>query len=122
SGLDVPENRFLRFDLSLILCQSVGEHDLLSISIDFDDLEVQWLADILLDVAKLARADMCRRHKPANSDIDHEATLHSIDDLRRDRALITKSLFNSVPSFLELCPLLGNDRIAFGAFRSEDND
>src|SRR5665213_1840026 len=56
--MDILENIILSTRPSLFFCLTVGENDLLALAVNFDDLELKGLANILFDISQFAGTDM----------------------------------------------------------------
>ena len=54
---------------------AAGEHDVLPLDVDFENLEIVGLADVLIEVLGGLDVDMRRRHKRIDADADNETAL-----------------------------------------------
>src|SRR5690606_9607781 len=74
------------------------EHYVVSLPIEFDDLESQSLSDVLFEVFHVASGDMGRRDESSDADIDQKAAFYPFGDRRLDHLAGLKSLLQSLPS------------------------
>src|SRR6185369_8402311 len=75
AGLDRVEQVAALFGALLLDELAAGENDVLPVEIDFEDLEVVRLADVLIEVLRRLDVDVRRRHEGIDADRDDQATL-----------------------------------------------
>ena len=90
---------------SLFFGLSVGQDDLSTVPINFDNLQLQGLADVALDVADFAVAHVGRRHEASHAHIHAEAALNAVHNLGREHGLVLMGLFDLVPDLFKVGPL-----------------
>ena len=97
-----------------------GQHDVVAVLVELDDLGLERLADVGLQVADPAQLDERRRQEAAQADVEDEAALDDLDDRALDDAVVFLDLLDVAPGPLVLGPLLGQDQAAFLVLLGED--
>ena len=102
-------------DLGLGLLQpgAAGQHDVVAVLVQLDDLGLELHADVRLQIADPAHLDQRSGQEAAQADVDDQAALDDLDDLTGDDAVLFLDLLDRAPGALVLSPLLGQDQAAF---------
>jgi hypothetical protein len=91
------------FLVALVLDQLASrEHDVLPILVDLDNLELERLADIIVEIAWRDDVDLRGRKKCLNTNVDGESTFDLRADFTFNRAAFAARAANAVPVFLLL--------------------
>ena len=88
AGLEVVEELFALFLLGLLEPGPAGQHDVVAVLVELDDLGLELLADVGLEVADPAQLDERGGQEAAQADVDDEAALDDLDDRALDDALV----------------------------------
>ena len=97
-----------------------GEHHVVAVAVEFDDLGFDGLAHIRLEFAHPAKLHEGRREEAPQTDVHDEATLDHLDDRTGDHLVGLLQLLDRAPGPLVLGPLLGEDQPAFLVFLLEN--
>ena len=112
SGLEVVEERLALLLLGLLQPGPAGQHHVVAVLVQLDDLGLQGLPYIWLEVAHPAQLYQRRGQKAPQADVQDQAALDNLDHLARDRAILLFGLLDVAPGPLVLGPLLGQDQMA----------
>ena len=118
--LEVGEELLALFLLRLLEPCAAGQHDVVAVLVELDDLGLQRAADIGLEVADAAQLDQRGGKEAAEADVEDEAALDDLDDRALDDAVALLDLLDVAPCPLVLRPLLGEDETTFLVFLLED--
>src|SRR4051812_11081234 len=99
--------------LGLLQPLAAGQHDVVAVLVQLDDLRVQHPADVRQQVTHPAHLDQRRRQEAAQADVQDQATLDDLDDGAGDDAVLFLDLLDRAPRPLVLSALLGQDQPAF---------
>ena len=105
-GQEVLANR----RLGLLEPGTAGEHDVVAVLVELDDLGLDLLAHVGLEVADAAHLDERGREEAAQADVEDETTLDDLDDRALDDAVSLFDLLDGAPGPLVLGALLGQDQ------------
>ena len=106
--------------LGLLEPRAAGQHDVVAVLVQLDDLGLELLADVRLEVAHAAHLDQRRRQEAAQADVEDQAALDDLDDGAGDDAVLVLDLLDRAPGALVLRALLGQDQPAFLVLLLED--
>ena len=98
--------------LGLLQPRPAGQHDVVAVLVQLDDLGLELLADVRLEVAHPAHLDQGRRQEAAQPDVEDQAALDHLDDGAGDDAVLLLELLDRAPGALVLGALLGQDQPA----------
>src|SRR3954453_855631 len=110
--LELGEEVLSHLALGLLEPGAAGEHDVVAVLVELDDLRLELLADERLEIADAAHLDQRCREEAAQTDVEDEATLDDLDDGARDDAVLVLDLLDRAPGALVLRALLGQDQPA----------
>ena len=95
--------------LALLLEQgAAAEHDVAALLVELDDLEVEALADELLEVAHGAQVDLRRGQERLDADVDGQAALDPPGDDTLDELLVLTGLGDLIPDLQAVSLLLAD--------------
>jgi len=125
SGADLTlhellEERGAHLGLGLLEPGAAGQHDVVAVLVELDDLGLDLLADIRLEIADAAHLDQGRGQEATQADVEDESTLDDLDDGSGDDAVVFLDLLDGAPGPLGLRALLGQDQAAFLVLLLED--
>src|SRR6266568_3367206 len=102
-------------DLGLGLLQPgpAGQHHVVAVLVQLDDLGLDLLADVRLQVAHPAHLHQGGGQEPAQADVQDEPALDHLDHRAGDHAVLFLDLLDRAPGALVLRALLGQDQPAF---------
>ena len=80
ADLEVGEELVAGLLLVLFQVGATGQHHVVAVLVEFDDLAVHGLADVRREVADAAQLDERRRQEATQPDVDDEAALDDFDD------------------------------------------
>ena len=86
-----------------------GEHDVVAVLVELDDLGLEGLADVGLQLAHAAQLDQRGGQEAAQADVDDEAALDDLDDGALDDSAGLLDPLDGAPGPLVLGTLLGED-------------
>ena len=118
--LELGQEGFAHFGLGLFEVLTTGEHHIVAVLVELEDLGLDGLANVRGQVADATHFDQGCRQEAAQTDVDDEATLDSFDDGAFDNAIGFLDLLDVSPSALVLCTLLGQNQTAFLVFLGDD--
>ena len=113
SLLQLRQECLANLRLRLLKPSSTGQHHVVAVLIQLDDLCFEGLADVGLEIPDSTHLDEGRREEPAQPDVEDESTLDDLDDLAFDHAVFFLDLLDRAPGALVLRPLLRQDQPAF---------
>ena len=99
--------------LGLLEPLPAGQHHVVAVLVQLDDLGVQLAADVRLQVADAAHLDQGGGQEAAQADVQDQAALDDLDDGAGDDAVLFLDLLDRAPGALVLSALLGQDETAF---------
>jgi hypothetical protein len=94
--LQVGEEVLALLGLRLLEPGAAGQHDVVAVLVELDDLGLELLADVRLEVAHAAHLDQRRGQEAAQADVEDEAALDDLDDGAGDDAVLSL-IFSIVP-------------------------
>src|SRR4029077_7424485 len=102
-------------DLGLGLLQpgAAGQHHVVAVLVQLNDLGFDLPAHIGLQVADPAHLDQGGGQEAAQPDVEDQAALDHLDDGPGDHPVVVLDLLDRAPRALVLRPLLGQDQAAF---------
>src|SRR3954454_8281989 len=104
--LELGEEVLSHLALGLLEPGAAGEHDVVAVLVELDDLRLELLADERLEIADAAHLDQRCREEGAQTDVEDEATLDDLDDGAGDDAVLVLDLLDRAPGALVLRALL----------------
>src|SRR5215470_11805550 len=109
-------------DLGLGLLQpgAAGQHHVVAVLVQLDDLRLDLPAHIGLQVAYSAHLHQGRRQEPAQPDVEDQAALDDLDHGAGDDTVLLLDLLDRAPGALVLSPLLGQDEAPLLVLLLED--
>src|SRR5205823_891380 len=120
AGLEVGEELLALLLLRLLEPRPSGQHDVVAVLVELDDLGLELLADVRLQVAHAPQLDERRRQEAAQADGEDEAALDDLDDRAAHDAVVLLDALDVAPGPLVLGALLGEDEPAFLVLLLED--
>ncbi len=118
--LEVGEEVLALLLLGLLQPGPAGQHHVVAVLVELDDLGLEAAADVGLQVADPAQLDQRRRQEAPQADVEDQAALDDLDDRAADDALFFLDLLDRAPGPLVLGPLLGQDEPALLVLLLED--
>ena len=118
--LEVGEEVLALLLLRLLEPGPAGQHDVVAVLVELDDLGLEAAADVRLQVAHPAQLDQRRGQEAPQADVEDEAALDDLDDRAADDAVFFLDLLDRAPRPLVLRPLLRQDQAAFLVLLLED--
>ncbi len=106
--------------LGLLEPRTPGEHDVVAVLVELDDLRLERTADVGLEVPDAAQLDERRRQEATQADVEDEPALDDLDDRAVDDAVVLLRLLDRAPGALVLGALLGQDEPALLVLLLED--
>src|SRR5690606_14182587 len=106
--------------LGLLQPGPAGEHHVVAVLVQLDDLGFQLAADVRLQVPDPAHLYQRGGQEPAQTDVQDQATLDHLDHLAADDPVLLLDLLDRAPGAFVLRPLLGQDQAAFLVLLLED--
>ena len=106
--------------LGLLEPRTAGQHHVVAVLVQLDDLGLELLADVRLQVADPTHLDQRGGQEAAQADVDDQAALDDLDDRAGDDAVLFLDLLDRAPGALVLGALLGQDQAAFLVLLLED--
>src|SRR5512138_42131 len=107
--LEVLEGLLLELLALLLEEDPAGEDDVAPLLVELDDLELELLADQLVEVPDRADVDLRAGEERLDADVDGEATLHAADDHALDELVALARGGDLVPDAHLVGLLLGED-------------
>src|SRR5580700_1620021 len=99
--------------LGLLKPGPAGQHHVVAVAVQLDDLGFDLLAHVGLQVAHAAHLNQGRRQEAAQADVEDQAALDDLDDGAGDDAVLVLDLLDRAPGALVLGALLRQDQAAF---------
>ena len=118
--LEVGEEVLALLLLGLFQPGPAGQHDVVAVLVELDDLGLERLADVGLEVADPAELDERRGQEAAEADVDDQAALDDLDDRAGDDAVVFLDALDVAPRTLVLRPLLRQDQPTVLVLLGED--
>jgi hypothetical protein len=112
----------LAADLGLGLLEpgAAGQHHVVAVLVQLDDLGFDLLADVRLQIADASHLNQRGGQEAAQADVEDQATLDDLDDGALDGLVLLLERLNGPPGALVLRALLGQDQAAFFVLLGED--
>ena len=110
--LEVGQELLALLALGLLQPEAAGEHHVVAVLVELDDLGLEQLAHVGLQVTHPAQLDERRGQEAAQADVEDEAALDHLDDRALDVAVAVLDPLDLAPGPLVLGPLLGQDQAA----------
>src|SRR5271169_1938026 len=109
-------------DLGLGLLQPgpAGQHHVIAVLVQLDDLGLDLPADVRLQIADAAHLHQGGGQEAAQPDVQDQAALDDLDHRAGDHAVLVLDLLDRAPGPLVLGPLLGQDQAALLVLLLED--
>src|SRR5699024_7896089 len=96
--------------LGLLEVGAAGQHDVVAVLVQLDDLGLEFPADIRLQVTHSAHLDQRGGQEATQPDVQDEPTLDDLDDIAADWCVALLELLDRAPRALVLRTLLGQDQ------------
>src|SRR5271166_197506 len=112
----------LAADLGLGLLEpgAAGQHHVVAVLVQLDDLGFDLLADVRLQIADASHLDQRGGQEAAQPDVEDQAALDDLDDGALDGLVLLLERLDGAPGALVLRALLGQDQPAFFVLLGED--
>jgi hypothetical protein len=107
------QERGAHLGLRLLEPGAPGQHHVVAVLVELDDLGLERLPDVRLQVAHAAHLHQRRREEAAQADVEDEAALDDLDHGAGDDAVLLLELLDRAPGPLVLSALLGQQEAAF---------
>jgi hypothetical protein len=101
---------------------AAGEHDVFALVVDLDDLELEHLADVLVEILRRDDVDLAAGQEGFDADVDHEAAFDDALDLAFDETAVLEHGVNFLPVLTVGGLLLGEHDHAFVVFEAFEED
>lgn len=108
--LELVEELGAHLGLRLLQPGPAGQHHVVAVLVQLDDLGFELAADVRLQVTHPPHLDQGGRQEATQPDVEDEATLDHLDDGTADDAVLVLDLLDRAPGPLVLRPLLGEDQ------------
>ena len=118
--LQLVEELAAHLGLGLLQPRATGQHNVVAVLVQLDDLGFDLLADVRLEIADAAHLDERCGQEAAQADVEDQATLDDLDDGALDGLVLLLELLDGAPGALVLGALLGQDQAAFFVLFGED--
>ena len=118
--LEVGEEVLTLLALGLLEPRPPGQHDVVAVLVELDDLGLERLAHVGLEVAHAAQLDERGRQEAAEADVEDQAALDDLDDRAGHDPVLFLDALDVAPRPLVLGPLLGQDQAAVLVLLGED--
>ena len=118
--LELGQEGLADLGLGLLEILAAGQHHIVAVLVELQDLGLDLLADVRGQVAHTTHLNERGRQEATQADVDDEAALDSFDDGAFDNAIGFLDLLDIAPGALILCTLLGQDKTAFLVFLGHD--
>src|SRR5690606_10827030 len=96
--------------LGLLQVGAAGQHHVVAVLVQLDDLRLELAADVRLQVAHPAHLDQRRGQEAPQADVQDQAALDDLDDGAGDGLVALLELLDGAPGTLVLSTLLGQDQ------------
>jgi hypothetical protein len=110
--VQVVEEGGAALGLRLLEQRAPGEHDVVAVLVELEDLRLEALTEVRREVADATELDQRRGQEAAKADVDDQAALDDLDDGAGDDAVLLLDPLHVAPRALVLRPLLGEDQPA----------
>ena len=120
AGLEIVEERLALLLLCLFEPGSAGQHDVVAVLVEFDDLGLEVLPDVGLEVPHPAQFDQRRRQEPAQADVHDQATLDDLDHQTLDHSTGFLDALDLAPGPFVLGAFLGQEQASVLVLLGED--
>ena len=100
---ELVEELAAHLGLGLLQPLTAGQHDVVAVLVELDDLRVELTADVRLQVADATHLDQRRRQEATEADVQDEAALDDLDDGAGDDAPSSSLTFSIVPHARSYC-------------------
>ena len=120
AGLEVDEELAPLLLLRLLEPGPAGQHDVVAVAVQLDDLGLDGAAHVGLQLTDPAKFDEARRQEAAQPDVDDEPALDDLDDRAGDDLVGLLELLDGAPGPLVLGPLLREDEATLLVLLLED--
>ena len=111
--LELVQELGTNLGLSLLQPCTAGQHDIVAVLVQLDDLGFDLLADVWLQIAHAAHFHEGCWQEATQTDVQDEATLDNLDNGTGNWLVLFLELLDGTPSTLVLCALLGKDQATF---------
>src|SRR3712207_5231014 len=120
AALQLGEEALTHLALGLLEPRPAGQHHVVAVLVELDDLRLELATDVRLQVAHPAHLDQRRGQEAAQPDVEDQAALDDLDDGAGDDAVILLDLLDRAPGAFVLRALLGQDQPALLVLLLED--
>ena len=120
AGLQVDEELAALLLLGLLEPGPAGQHDVVAVAVELDDLGLDGPTHVGLELAHPAQLDQRRGQEAPQSDVDDEPALDHFDDRAGDDVVGLLELLDRAPGPLVLGPLLRQDEPTLFVLLLED--
>ena len=110
--LQLVEELAAHLGLGLLQPGAAGQHHVVAVLVQLDDLGLDLLADVRLQIADAAHLDQRGGQEAAQPDVEDQAALDDLDDGALDGLVLLLELLDGAPGALVLRALLGEDEPA----------
>jgi hypothetical protein len=110
--LQLGEEALPHLGLGLLQPRPAGQHHVVAVLVQLDDLRLELHPDVRLQVADPAHLHQRRGQEAAQADVDDQAALDDLDHVAGDDAVGLLDLLDRAPGALVLGALLGQDQPA----------
>ncbi len=110
---ELVEELAAHLGLGLLQPLAAGQHHVVAVLVQLDDLGLELTADIRLEVADPTHLDQRRGQEAAQPDVQDQAALDDLDDRTGDHTVGFLDLLDRAPGALVLRALLGQDQSTF---------
>jgi hypothetical protein len=117
---ELVEELAAHLGLGLLEPGAAGQHHVVAVLVQLDDLGFDLAADVGLQVAHAAHLDQRRGQEATQADVEDQAALDDLDDGALDGLVLLLELLDGAPGALVLRALLGEDEAAFLVLLLED--
>jgi len=107
--LELLEGLLLELLALLLEQHAAAEHDVAALLVELDDLELEFLRDVLVEVANRADVDLAARQERLDADVDAQPALDPADDGALDDLVALTGRADLVPDAHLVGLLLGED-------------
>ena len=110
AGLQLGEEALPHLRLGLLQPGPAGQHDVVAVLVQLDDLGLELHPDVRLKIADPAHLHQRGGQEAAQADVDDQASLDHLDHVAGDHAVGLLDLLDRAPGALVLSTLLGQDQ------------
>ena len=119
SDLEIGEEAVASLLLVLFEVGPAGQHNVVAVLVELNDLGLHDGADVRLQVTHTAQFNQRGREEPAKPDVDDKSALHDLNDRAFNDSLCFFLGFDVAPSSLVLSTLLRQNQTTFFVFLGE---